>query len=306
MEINRFPVAVREAMARIERKKCEIVARNLQDDHLKSNYVSASVEINEEEDATSDIQPSNSTNFEIANELIDMEKLMTRQRNNSYSFLRIFDDLNSASKFCGNSPVTMVAVILNNLTGEGLYYMPYAVSRLGIGFFIIMLFIVSLLIWFGVVVLLHIGISHNIYDYGELALFSMGKSGAIMVNFAIFIESIVHIVVSILVMVHLVDNWSHTFNWDIGGDGFSYITLIIIVVVTLPNCLKRGAWKFSIQAVTMMSLIALILFLLIVMGPIVSKVKVEKRSFFMQIRTIENHLGALIFAMVSNEKRVIF
>jgi hypothetical protein len=200
----------------------------------------------------------------------------------------------------------MVAVILNYLIGGELYYMPYAISRLGIGSFIIMLFFVSLLTWFGVVVLLHIGISHNIYDYGELALFSMGKSGAIMVNFTIFIESIVHIVTAILVMVHLVDNWSHTFNWDIGGDGFSYISLIIIVVVILPNCLRRGACKFSIQSVISMSLKSLILFLLIVMGPIVSKVKVEKRSFFMQIRTIENHLGSLIFAMVSNEKRMIY
>jgi hypothetical protein len=209
-----FPVAVQEAMARIERKKYEIEAKNKQDDHLGHKYFPAAIEPNKEEEITSDIEPANSPDLQTANELIDMENPMShRYIYSPNNFMRIFDNLNSISKFEGNSPTTMAFVILNYIIGGELYYMPYAVSQLGIGSFVIMLLLVTLLTWFGVVVLLNIGISHNIHDYSDLALFSLGRSGMVFVDIAIFIESVVHIVASTLVMVHLVDGWCDSFNW---------------------------------------------------------------------------------------------
>jgi hypothetical protein len=218
---------------------------------------------------------------------------------NNINFIPIFDKLNAVMFDSGDSSVISVLLILNFMVGSGVYYMPYLIKKMGIAGAILMFVIISLFTWLGLVALIETGLSQMIFDFGDLGGFSFGRVGKLLLNFVIVVESMGHILACIIVIAVFSDNICEAvgLNWCASSKGFSYLTLIIVFLFILPNCLRRNYNSYFIQSIVWVGMLCIILVLLIIMGNILSASKKMHPEFFLRYGLI-SQLGSIIFAMV--------
>lgn len=200
-----------------------------------------------------------------------------------------------------NNPTLTIFLMLNTMIGSGILNQPYVFKASGIIGAFLLYFIATLMTWIGLMTITIAGIKVEIYDYGNLTKYALGRFGEILLESSIVITCFGALLGYILVVGSTLSDLLISWMCNKTICQIYGTTIISVICFVTPVCLFRHFGHLALLSIFSIFAIVCVLGLVIIGGPIVSKEDHNTSGSNNHIEIISNgvfsSIGSIIFAL---------
>ena len=167
-----------------------------------------------------------------------------------------------------NSAALTTFLLLNTMIGSGILNQPYVFMESGIVGGLLGFIVASLMTWAGLIILNESGVKMNVLDYSGVADAIFGKKGQLAIDYSIIINGFGSQLGYVIVVGETISGL--IVSWGCNSFMCTETSVIIISVILFvaPVCLLRHFGHFAWLSVFSITAIILVMFLVIIGGPL--------------------------------------
>lgn len=167
-----------------------------------------------------------------------------------------------------NSPSLTIFLLINTMIGSGILNQPFVFYQSGAMGGVLGYFLAASMTWLGLNILTAAGLKTQIYEYGALTKFTLGRKGEILIDVSIIIGCFGALLGYILVVGSTVSILLGSWGCNNDACGLYFTTMICVGLFVLPVCMLRHFGHLAILSIFSVFAIVCVLFLVIIGGPL--------------------------------------